>query len=204
MQSRSLVLPNIFHRAERYFGHKKVITANAGTEVSISTIADVCDQVRRLAAALDGLGIGRHARVATFCWNTEQHLALYLAVPCAGRVLHTVNTRLFPEQITYIANHAQDEIVFVDRSLLGLLWPLADQLAAVQYFVVIEDGSDDEIPDSRRVLRYHQLLAGYEPYQGHFKVEDENAAAAMCTRRGPLATRRMWSTHIARQCCIRW
>lgn len=184
MQNRALVLPIIFDRAERYFGHKKVITSTAGDEVAVSTVADVCVQVRRLATALDELGIESHARVATFCWNTEQHLALYLAAPCTGRVLHTVNIRLFPEQIVYIVNHAHDEIMFVDRSLLTVLWPLVDELPEVKYFVVIDDGSGDEMPDSPRVLRYEQLLAGAEPYSGQFNVDDENSAAAMCYTSG--------------------
>jgi fatty-acyl-CoA synthase len=184
MQNRALVLPIVFDRAERYFGHKKVHTSTAGATVSTSTVADVCDQVRRLATVLDELNVAPHARVATFCWNTEQHLALYLAAPCTGRVLHTVNIRLFPEQIVYIVNHAQDEIMFVDRSLMTVLWPLADQLPEVKYFVVIDDGSGDEIPDGPRVLRYEQLLAGSKPFSGQFDVDDENNAAAMCYTSG--------------------
>ncbi|CAA0105263.1 Long-chain-fatty-acid--CoA ligase [Mycolicibacterium vanbaalenii] len=184
MQNRALVLPNIFHRAERYFGHKPVVTATAGDTVSTSTIADVCGQVRRLATALDALGIGDDARVGTFCWNTEQHLALYFAAPCTGRVLHTVNIRLFTEQIVFVVNHARDEIMFVDRSLLPVLWPLAEKLSTVKYFVVIDDGSADSVPDDSRVLRYEQLLSDNEPYEGEFDVRDENTAAAMCYTSG--------------------
>ena len=68
---------------------------------------------------LDALGISADGRVATFAWNTARHLELYFAAPCTGRVLHTLNIRLFPEQLTYIVNHADDEVIFVDRSLLG-------------------------------------------------------------------------------------
>ncbi len=184
MQSRSLALPHIFHRAERYFGHKAVITATAGHGLDVSSVADVCGEVRRLATGLDRLGIDPEARVATFCWNTRQHLALYLAAPCTGRVLHTVNIRLFADQIVYIVNHAQDEIMFVDRSLLGVLWPLADQLPGVKYFVVIDDGAAEQIPDSPRVLRYDQVLAENHPYDGRFEIDDENSAAAMCYTSG--------------------
>ncbi|UJL29348.1 long-chain fatty acid--CoA ligase [Mycobacterium sp. TJFP1] len=184
MQNRPLVLPHIFHRAERYFGHKQVITATAGGAVAMSTVADVCGQVRRLATVFDELGISSDARVATFCWNTEEHLALYLAAPCTGRVLHTVNIRLFPEQIAYVVNHARDEIIFVERSLLPVLWPLADQLPEVRYFVVIDDGTDHEIPDSARILSYSGLLADSAPFDGAFVVDDENTAAAMCYTSG--------------------
>ena len=76
------------------------------------------------AGVLDTLGISADGRVATFAWNTARHLELYFAAPCTGRVLHTLNIRLFPEQLTYIVNHADDEVIFVDRSLLALLAPL--------------------------------------------------------------------------------
>ncbi len=184
MQNRPLALPHIFHRAERYFGHKKVITGTAAGSVSESTVTDVCAQVRRLATAFDELQIGPDSRVATFCWNTAQHLALYLAVPCTGRVLHTVNVRLFADQVVFIVNHARDEIVFVDRSLLSVLWPLADQMPEVKLFVVIDDGSDDDVPDDTRVVRYERLVADHVPYQGSFVIDDENLAAAMCYTSG--------------------
>lgn len=184
MQHRSLSLPHLFHRAERYFSHKKAVTATASGSVVVSTLGSVADQVRRLATAFEKLGIGADARVGTFCWNTEQHLALYLAAPCTGRVLHTVNIRLYPEQIVYIVNHAEDEILFVDRSLLKMLWPLAEQMPEVKYFVVIDDGSDDDVPDSPRVLSYAQVLADVLPYRGDFVIEDEDSAAAMCYTSG--------------------
>jgi fatty-acyl-CoA synthase len=184
MQQRSLALPHLFHRAERYFAHKKVVTATASGAVVVSSVGRVAEQVRRLATAFDELGLAPDARVGTFCWNTEQHLALYLAAPCTGRVLHTVNIRLFPEQIVYIVNHAEDEILFVDRSLLEVLWPLSDETPTVKYFVVIDDGSVCAVPDSPRVLRYEQLLADSAPHRGDFVVDDENSAAAMCYTSG--------------------
>ena len=76
-------------------------------------------RARRLGGVLDDLGISADGRVATFAWNTARHLELYFAAPCSGRVLHTLNIRLFPEQVTYIVNHAEDEVIFVDRSLIG-------------------------------------------------------------------------------------
>ena len=90
-----------------------------------TSIADWAQRVRRLATVLDTLDVSADGRVGTFCWNTGRHLELYMAAPCTGRVLHTLNIRLFPEQLTYIVNHAADEVVFVDRSLLPVLWPLS-------------------------------------------------------------------------------
>ncbi|MBA2324209.1 MAG: long-chain fatty acid--CoA ligase [Pseudonocardiales bacterium] len=183
MQDRPLSLPHVFHRAEQYFGHKQVVTATATGEARTS-ITELTQRVRRLATALDALGISADGRVATFCWNTAAHLELYLAAPCTGRVLHTLNIRLFPDQLTYVANHAEDEIVFVDRSLLPLLWPLTEKMDTVRHYVVIDDGADVDIPDDPRILHYDRLLAESEPFAGTFVVEDENTAAAMCYTSG--------------------
>jgi fatty-acyl-CoA synthase len=184
MQDRPLALPHVFHRAERLFGHKEIVTATAEGGEQRTTIADWAQRVRRLATALDRLGISADGRVGTFCWNSAAHLELYMAAPCTGRVLHTLNIRLFPEQLTYIANHAEDEIVFVERSLLPLLWPNADKMTTVTRFVVIDDGADVPIPDDPRILDYEQLLADSEPFGGRFEVSDENSAAAMCYTSG--------------------
>ncbi|MEJ3657789.1 long-chain fatty acid--CoA ligase [Actinomycetes bacterium KLBMP 9759] len=183
MQDRPLALPHVFHRAEQYFGHKSIITATASGESSMP-ISEWAQRVRRLATVLDTLGISADGRVGTFCWNTGRHLELYLAAPCTKRVLHTLNIRLFPEQLVYIANHAEDEVVFVDRSLLPLLWPLVDKLDTVRHYVVIDDGADVAVPDDPRVHDYEELLAAAEPFDGTFVVEDENTAAAMCYTSG--------------------
>jgi fatty-acyl-CoA synthase len=183
MQDRPLALPHVFHRAEQYFGHKTIVTATAGEE-TVTTVAEWARRVRALAAVLDTLGVGADGRVGTFCWNTGRHLELYMAAPCTGRVLHTLNIRLFPEQLVYVANHAEDEVVFVDRSLLPLLWPLVDKLETVRHYVVIDDGADVPVPEDPRVHDYEELLAAATPFEGTFVVEDENSAAAMCYTSG--------------------
>ena len=179
MQDRPLALPHVFHRAEQLFGHKTLVTATADGEIA-TTIAE---WARARAPARHGARhAGRPAPTggsATFCWNTASHLELYLAAPCTGRVLHTLNIRLFPEQLVYIANHAEDDVVFVDRSLLPVLHAAAaDKLRTVRHVVVIDDGADCPIPDGR--LDYETLLAAAEPFDGRFDVDDENSAAAMC------------------------
>lgn len=183
MQDRPLALPHVFHRAEQYFGHKTLVTATADGE-TVGTVADWAQRVRRLATVLDTLDLGPDGRVGTFCWNSARHLELYLAAPCTGRVLHTLNIRLFPEQLVYIANHAADEVVFVDRSLLPLLWPLVDRLETVRHFVVIDDGADVPVPVDPRVHDYEELLAAATPFAGTFTIDDENRAAAMCYTSG--------------------
>src|SRR5215210_9423692 len=116
MQSYPLTLVHLFERTERLFGDKRITTATPGG-VESTTYAEWAERTRRLGGVLDDLGISADGRVATFAWNTSRHLELYFAAPCTGRVLHTLNIRLFADQLTYVVNHAEDEVVFVDRSL---------------------------------------------------------------------------------------
>ena len=181
MQDRPLTLTHFFERAERYTPGKEIITGTA-TGVERTTYGDWADRTRRLGGVLDQLGVSDDGRVATFAWNTARHLELYFAAPCSGRVLHTLNIRLFPEQVTYIVNHAEDEVIFVDRSLLGLLAPLIPTFETVRHYVVMDDGAPTEFPDGVEVLDYEELLAAAEPAE--FVVTDENRAASMCYTSG--------------------
>jgi fatty-acyl-CoA synthase len=133
---------------------------------------------------LGDLGISDDGRVGTFAWNTARHLELWFAAPCTGRVLHTLNIRLFPDQLTYITNHAEDEVVFVDRSLAALLWPLLDTFETVRHVVVMDDGRGDvpAAPKGKEVHDYEELLGAAAPVD--FVVEDEDRAASMCYTSG--------------------
>src|SRR5919199_3801866 len=170
MSSFPLTLPHVFHRAERMFGDKRIVTATPGG-IERVTYADWADRTRRLAAALDELGISDDGRVATFAWNSARHLELYFAAPCSGRVLHTLNIRLFPDQLRYIVDHAEDEVIFADRSLMKLLAPHLDSFSSVRHIVVMDDGAG-ELPDDSRIVDYEELLAGAEPAE--FEGDDEN------------------------------
>ncbi|MDX6717552.1 MAG: hypothetical protein QOH30_4110 [Baekduia sp.] len=183
MQAVPLTLTGTLERAERLYADRPVVTATAGGGRERTTYGAWAVRTRRLATVLDHLDVSADGRVGTFAWNTARHLELYFAVPCSGRVLHTLNIRLFPEQIAYVANHAEDEVVFVDRSLLGVLWPLVNELRSVRHVIVMDDGGDEPIPDDPRVLDYETLLAGAEP-AGYLHVGDENRAAAMCYTSG--------------------
>src|SRR5215217_6011865 len=158
MQSYPLTLVHVFERAERLFGDKEIATAGRG-RVERTTYAEWAQRTRRLGGVLDDLGVSADGRVGTFSWNTTRHLELYFAAPCSGRVLHTLNIRLFPEQLQFVADHAGDEVIFADRSLLKLLWPLIDELPSVKHVVVMDDGGDEELPDDDRIRDYETLLA---------------------------------------------
>jgi fatty-acyl-CoA synthase len=182
MQSVPLTVGTILRRAEQLFGSKPIATAGPDG-VQRTTYARWAERTRRLAGALDQLGIAADGRVATFAWNSARHLELYFAAPASGRVLHTLNIRLFADQLVYIANHAEDEVVFVDRSLLPVFWPLADRLETVRHIVVMDDGGAAEVPADPRVLDYEALVDAAEPSELD-QVTDENQAASMCYTSG--------------------
>src|SRR3954452_12553296 len=182
MSSFPLSLTHVFQRAERMFGDKRIVTATPGGLERIS-YADWADRTRRAGGALDALGISGDGRVATFAWNSARHLELYFAAPCSGRVLHTLNIRLFPDQLRYIVDHAEDEVIFADRSLMKLLEPHLEDFSTVRHIVVMDDtDGDGELPDDERIVDYEELIAGAEPAE--FAYGDENAAAAMCYTSG--------------------
>jgi fatty-acyl-CoA synthase len=184
MQDFPLTLPHLHRRAEQMYFDKHVVTVTATGKERLS-YGDWAERTRRLGGVLDHLGISSDGRVATFGWNTARHLELYFAAPCTNRVLHALNIRLFPEQLVYVANHAEDEVVFIDKSLAALAWPLFDKFDTVRHIVVIDDGVPGDVPDApagKQVHDYEQLLAGAEPVE--FRVDDENRAASMCYTSG--------------------
>src|SRR5262249_4164054 len=139
-------------------------------------------RVRRVATALDKLGVKPGDRVGTFAWNHYRHLELYFALTGSGRVLHTLNLRLFPEQVVFIANHAEDKVIFVDDVLIPLLEKVAPEIRTVEAYVVMGDGP---LPATKLapLVRYEDLVAdGREDWE--FPTFDENSAAAMCYTSG--------------------
>jgi fatty-acyl-CoA synthase len=186
MQEAPLTVGAIFRRAESIWPAKRLATAGSAG-IQRTTYRAWADRTRRLGSVLDALEIAPDGRVATFAWNSARHLELYFAAPCTGRVLHTLNIRLFADQLVYIANHAADEVLFADRSLLPLLWPHIDECKTVRHVVVMDDCGDapgaPTIPADARILDYEQLLstATAHPFAD---VTDENQAAAMCYTSG--------------------
>jgi fatty-acyl-CoA synthase len=183
MQDFPLTLPHLFERAERLFADKEVVTVTATGRDRV-TYGAWAERARRLGGVLEALGVSAEGRVATFAWNTARHLELYFAVPCTGRVLHTLNIRLPPEQLLYIVNHAEDEVIFVDRSLARALLPLTPQFNTVKHVVVMDDGTGDVPPieGGPEVHDYEALLVAATP--ADFTVDDEGRAASMCYTSG--------------------
>src|SRR5271169_4192334 len=149
-----LTLQHIRRRL-RYGPEAEVVTlADSGARRRAS-FGEISERVDRLARALGRLGVEPGDRVATFAWNNQRHFELYFAVPCIGAVLHTLNIRLFEEQLSYIVNHAEDRVIFVDDSLVPMLERLAPSFENVAHFIVMGDGDAGSLPN---VLRYEELL----------------------------------------------
>ena len=183
MQDRQLTIPWIFHRVEQLYGHKVVVTATPRGDVA-TTYREWAARVRKLAAVLDALGISDGGRVGTYAANSQSHLEVYIAAPCTNRVVHTINIRLSTDDVRYIIEHADDEVVFIDRARLADLWPTVATLPGVKHWIVLDDGTDAEVPDHPRVLDYEQLLAAASTMTGRFVVDDERRAAGLCYTSG--------------------
>ena len=120
MQDAPLLITGLLRHGQRVHGRSEVVTVEEHG-YRRSSFAEVAERAERLAAALQRLGVGDGDRVGTFCWNNQGHMEAYLAVPCMGAVLHTLNIRLFPEQLAYVIDHAEDRVIIVDASLIPLL-----------------------------------------------------------------------------------
>jgi fatty-acyl-CoA synthase len=183
MMDVPLTLQHTFDRAIRLFPKKTVVTNTENGPVR-TTYGDWGKRVLRLANVLDRLGVKQGDRVATLGWNTTTHLELYFAVPCVGAVLHTLNLRLFPQDLGFIIDDAQDSLIFVDADLLPLLERVSDRLGSVRSLVVMngsaKPGAGVTLPP---LLDYEELLAAAaEEYT--WPELDERQAAAMCYTSG--------------------
>ncbi len=180
MQDFPLTTAHILGRMQRIYADSEVVTLREPGESTRASFAEVAERAERLSAALAELGVGPGDRVGTYAWNTQEHLEAYMAVPTMGAVLHTLNIRLFEEQLVYVANHAEDKVVLVDASLVEPLSKVADQLETVEHFVVVGKGAGDELPNQ---LDYDELLAAQSPGFDYPSIE-ENQAAALCYTSG--------------------
>ncbi len=187
MQDAPLTIASLMAHGTTVHADSEVVTATSDGSRRQS-YADLGRRAAQLAHGLRSLGIDGDQRVATFQWNNAEHLEAYLAIPSMGAVLHTLNIRLFPEQLVYIANHAEDQVVIVDDSLVGLLAPQLGKMETVRHVLVAGPDAASADLDSLRasgkdVQLYDELLAG-QPEEFDWPEIDERAAAAMCYTSG--------------------
>ena len=179
MMDVPLTIPLIVRHAEALHGTKTIASRLPDRSVRRLTYAEVLGRSRRLAGALRKLGVRRGDRVATFCWNHHQHVETYFAAPCMGAVVHTLNIRLGAEELSYIANHAGDSVIIVDRVLLPAFERFRDRLTTVRDIIVVD--GDGQGPTG--ALDYESLVAGADPEEFADRIEERDAAA-MCYTSG--------------------
>ncbi len=183
MQDEPLSLATLLRYATTVHADATVRTWT-GSDSRVMTYHELGERAAQLANALTALGIGRGDRVGTFMWNNNEHLVAYCAVPAMGAVLHTLNIRLFPDQITYVADHAADQVVIVDGSLAPAFAQVLPRLRTVRHVIVANgDASALPAPEGVAVHELDTLLAAY-PATFDFPVLDERSAAAMCYTSG--------------------
>jgi fatty-acyl-CoA synthase len=178
MQDVPLTITSLFKHGARVHANSEVSTF-LGDRTERATFGEIAVRAERLARALTRLGIGMGDRVGTFCWNHRQNLEAYFAIPCMGAVNHTLNIRLFPEQLAYIINHAADRVILVDESLVPALAKVAPRLKTVERYVVVGQ-NDGTLPNS---VTYEEIV---EPERPGFEWPelDERSAAGMCYTSG--------------------
>ncbi|WP_277670476.1 long-chain fatty acid--CoA ligase [Saccharomonospora viridis] len=183
MQDDQLSLAYLLQYGARLHANAEVATWT-GSGTRKSTFAQVGKRSAQLAHALRSLGVTGDQRVGTFMWNNTEHLECYMAIPAMGAVLHTLNIRLFPEQLVYVANHAEDHVVIVDGSLIPLFAKQLPEMKTVKHVVVANgDPASLEAPSGVTVHSYEELLSS-QPETFDWPEIDERSAAAMCYTSG--------------------
>ncbi|MEX0307730.1 MAG: long-chain-fatty-acid--CoA ligase [Ruegeria sp.] len=183
MMTQPLLISSLIDHAERYHGQTEIISVETDGTVTETNWAGVAQNARKMASALSKLGLEPQDRVGTLAWNNRRHLEIYYAVSGAGFVCHTINPRLFPEQLAYIINHAQDRVLFFDATFLPLVTALRDQLTEVRHFVLMGPRDDEALSQMPGLVFYDELIeTGSTDYV--WPSFDENTASSLCYTSG--------------------
>ncbi len=184
MMQQPLLISSLLIHAERHHGDQEVISRRVEGDIHRTTYREIGVRSRRMAKAIAALGIGSGQRVATLAWNGYRHMELYYAVSGSGAVLHTLNPRLHPDQVVYIADHAEDQVLFFDLTFLPLIEAIAGRVKTIRHFVAMTDRAHmpatSKVPD---LLCYEDLL---EPHDDRFEwpTFDEAQASSLCYTSG--------------------
>ncbi len=184
MQDQPLLISNLIEFADKHHSDGEVVSRRVEGDIHRYTWSDVARRSRQVANALDGMKLGFSDRVATIAWNGYRHLELYFGVSGSGRVLHTINPRLHPEQIAWIANHAEDQVLCFDMTFLPIIQAVHSKCPTVKHWVAMCDA--DKLPADTGIPN----LISYEAWMGsqsttyQWPVFDENTASSMCYTSG--------------------
>ena len=183
MQNRPLLISNLIDYVATWHAETEIVSRDPGGVMHRSNYGQVVARAKRVANALAVLGVGDDDRVATLAWNSWRHLELYYGVTCSGRVLHTVNPRLFAEQLVYIINHAENSYVFFDPDFTSLVERLAPYLPLVRGWIALCEEKDMPAVKVGNLLCYETLLAQASPDYVWPQL-DENTACTLCYTSG--------------------
>jgi fatty-acyl-CoA synthase len=183
MQDRPLLISSLIEHAATFHPHTDIVSRLPEGTVHRTNWHGVCLRSRQVANALQGLGIQQGERVGTLAWNSYRHLALYYGVSGSGAVLHTVNPRLFPEQIDYIVNHAEDRVLFFDITFAPLVEQLAPKLKSVQAFIAMTDRAHMPAINVPNLLCFDELLDA-QSTDYTWPEFDEKSASSLCYTSG--------------------
>ncbi|GAC34762.1 long-chain-fatty-acid--CoA ligase [Paraglaciecola polaris] len=183
MMKSQLMISNILKHAEKNYPLREIVSVTADNPRHRYTYKDFAVRSRQLANALNSIGAQFGDRIGTLAWNDYRHLELYYAISGSGMVCHTINPKLFPEQVTYIINHAEDRFIFVDVLVMPLIEALAPQLSNVEAFIVLTNKANMPETNLENVLCYEELIAD-KSSEFEWPEFDENTASGMCYTSG--------------------
>ncbi len=183
MQDWPLLASTILDHANTNHGEREIVTRTVEGPIHRYTYADLHSRARKVSKALEKRGVVLGDRIGTMAWNTHRHLEAWYGIMGLGAIYHTINPRLFPEQLVYIINHAEDRIIFVDLTFVPILEGIQDQISGVEAFVIMTDGH--HMPDTKlkNAIAYEDLVGDADD-DFAWKVFDENTAAGLCYTSG--------------------
>ncbi len=184
MQQQSLLISSVIDFAERHHGDGEVVSRRVEGDIHRYTWADVASRARQVAKAVEGLKLAQGERVATLAWNGYRHLELYFGVSGSGRVLHTINPRLHPDQVAWIANHAEDQVLCFDMTFLPIVQAVHSKCTTVRQWVALCDA--DKLPADTGIpgLISYEAWIGAQPNTYVWPQIDENSACSLCYTSG--------------------
>ncbi|MEO7939638.1 MAG: 3-(methylthio)propionyl-CoA ligase [Burkholderiaceae bacterium] len=184
MQNHPLLISSLIEFADRHHADGEIVSRRVEGDIHRYTYKDLAARSRKLANALDGLNLAFSDRVATLAWNGYRHLELYFGVSGSGRVLHTLNPRLHPEQIAWIANHAEDQVLCFDMTFLPIVKAIHKHLTTVKHFIALCEA--DQLPADSGIpgLRSYEALISDQSDNYQWPDFDENSASSMCYTSG--------------------
>lgn len=182
MMDMPLLISHMLRHADRYHGDSEIVSRLVDGDIHRYTYRDAHRRTKKLANALIALGVSPGDRLGTLAWNTHRHYEAYFGIAGIGAVSHTINPRLFPEQISYIINHAEDKLLFIDETFIPLVESLASQLSTVKKIIVLTDKTDIETSLSNWVA-YESLIAA-QPDEFDWPTFDERSASSLCYTSG--------------------